>query len=799
LKFFILHLHLYLEIVVFMFTRKISKLLISAALSIVSITVYKNASAGELSSKAASELFAARQEYINAYQSLTNKSQKIEEFNTSAPNAILNLTGSAESLKKELFIQCEVDCIAIADSYDKMMSAKYEEKRSSLQRKIDEISNRFFGDAAREARWSQAREEVEHHFPNIEQEVLAEVQRKYGADYERAIAEARSAIQEEFSGIFSEYQNGLIAEYDRRFSQVVGELNARLTDEINQIKNRNTNEVNNIKNSCDIQQRECENKWQSAHRQRLNEIESWFKSRWNEIVNDEQCKMWGAWGQQAIQHQIQEAQIKVSNAQKQSYESCQIKCNNEIQSIVSRHQRTADDANNRAMNMVSQLSSKYQSICNRKKEELNQSIQQELDVYGKTLREQFSQRDLNSEEIQRITDIMSQEVQQEIVERCALLIRRCYFDKKAQASDLCQSLIAAENQNAEIEWEQFQQEAEEKYLVQITSIEESYQKRLKDVEERLYGAAGKIFEEYNQAQIAVNEAKRKFDEKGQKLVEAQSQEPNFMDELDEMDDSERTPSLFQALKESLINGFKNAIPIWTPTRDAMTAMDAIAAAAMEGRYEDIDENFNKVSQELVNLMRDTNDARYGFVIKPMIFEGWTKELERRKEAGLTLPRNHMQATERWTPEAALKVGYAKAEKIKDPTRKSKVITKAIRVSETIRKYNHLNPEGIYWSAHGYPDFKPYAIKSENGKPIIVEIELANPSNRQEDYRRASRKALEKGLIKEDDFQQYSSPRASDAFVWHHAEDGKTMILMPRDLHEAVPHSGGISKINERSL
>jgi len=680
-----------------------------------------------------------------------------------------------------------------------MIATKLAEKRSSLQRRIDEISNRFFGEAAKKARWNQAREEVGHHFPNIEQEVVEIVQRKYAADLERAIAEAQSAIQEEFSGILREYQEALLTDYDRRFSQLLVELHARLADEINQLQNRNNDEIDNIQRSCDVQQQECQNRWQSAHQRRMDEIESWFKRRWDEVVNDPYLKAWGSWGQMAIQNQIQEAQIEVANAQKQSHERCQIQCTNELESIVSRHQRTANDANNRVLQRESQLNSHYQSISDGKKEELNQSLQQELDAYVETLMKQFSQRDLNSPEIEIIADIMSRDAQKQIDERCELLIRQCFLNKEAQASDLCQSLIAVENQNAQIEWGQFQQEAEQRCLAQIANTKDSYQKRLRDAEARLFGAAGKIFEEYNQAQIVVNEAKRKFEEKGQKLVEAQSQEPNFMDELDEMAESEKTPSLFQVLKDALVNGFKNAIPIWTPTRDAMTAMDAIAAAAMEGRYEDIDENFNKVSQELVNLMRDTNDARYGFVIKPMIFEGWTKELERRKEAGLTLPRNHMQATERWTPEAALKVGYAKAEKIKDPTRKSKVITKAIRVSETIRKYNHLNPEGIYWSAHGYPDFKPYAIKSENGKPIIVEIELANPSNRQEDYRRASRKALEKGLIKEDDFQQYSSPRASDAFVWHHAEDGKTMILMPRDLHEAVPHSGGISKINERSL
>jgi A nuclease of the HNH/ENDO VII superfamily with conserved WHH len=31
------------------------------------------------------------------------------------------------------------------------------------------------------------------------------------------------------------------------------------------------------------------------------------------------------------------------------------------------------------------------------------------------------------------------------------------------------------------------------------------------------------------------------------------------------------------------------------------------------------------------------------------------------------------------------------------------------------------------------------------------------------------------------------------YTWHHLEDGKSMILVPRDLHDAVKHSGGVSR------
>lgn len=783
-----------------MYLGKLSQLCIAATLSLASLGGFHTAFGGELSSKAASELMAARQEYINAYQNLTNKSNKVNKMNKSAPSIIMGLTSSAEALANDLAQQCQADCMAIAESHDKMMAAKFEEKRSSLQIRIDEISNRFFSDAARQARWNQATQEVSHHFPNIEQEVAEIVKRKYAADFERAVEEARSAIQEEFSGALSEHRNALMAEYDRRFSEVLAELNARLTNEINQVQNSNSCEIDNMQRNCSAEQQQCQNRWQSAHRQRLNEIESWFSRRWDEIVNNPQYKMWGVWGQQAVQYQIQEAQQEAANAQRQSHERCQIQCNNELQAIVSRYQRAANEANSRARQRVSQVNAHYQSAADASKAELQEALQRESDAYAEALREEFSQRDLNSLEMQRIIETMSLDAEQQISERCELLIRQCFLSKEAQASDLCQSLMAAENQNAKIEWEQFQQEEGQKCLAQIASIEESYQKRLSEAQTRLYGAAGRIFEEYNQAQIAVNEAKRKFEEKGAKLVEAQSQEPNFMDELDEMEDSERTPSLLQALKEALVNGFKNAIPIWTPTKDAMTAMDAIATAAMEGRYEDIDENFNKVSQELANLMRDTNDARYGFVIKPMIFEALSKEVEKQfKEAGLSLPRNHGWANERVTKIKFLKDMNAKAEAIKDPQKRAVALEKIQTRAKIIEKYEHLNPEGIYWSAQGHPDFKPYAIKSENNHAIIVEIEMSNPENRNRDYRLAAKAALDKGLITQEQLTKYSKPAENDYFVWHHAEDGKTMVLMPRDLHKAIPHSGGISSIRNGSL
>jgi filamentous hemagglutinin len=37
----------------------------------------------------------------------------------------------------------------------------------------------------------------------------------------------------------------------------------------------------------------------------------------------------------------------------------------------------------------------------------------------------------------------------------------------------------------------------------------------------------------------------------------------------------------------------------------------------------------------------------------------------------------------------------------------------------------------------------------------------------------------------------------EGYVWHHVEDGETLILIPRDIHNAVRHTGGSAIIREK--
>nr|WP_285511283.1 HNH endonuclease [Streptomyces sp. NBRC 14336]WBO82443.1 HNH endonuclease [Streptomyces sp. SBE_14.2] len=77
-----------------------------------------------------------------------------------------------------------------------------------------------------------------------------------------------------------------------------------------------------------------------------------------------------------------------------------------------------------------------------------------------------------------------------------------------------------------------------------------------------------------------------------------------------------------------------------------------------------------------------------------------------------------------------------------------------------------------FATNGYPDFSPYSIKT-------VKIEGMTGI-----YARDARAA--------NWLAGYS--RTPRGYVWHHHEDALTMQLIPRDLHNAVQHTGGASTL-----
>lgn len=89
---------------------------------------------------------------------------------------------------------------------------------------------------------------------------------------------------------------------------------------------------------------------------------------------------------------------------------------------------------------------------------------------------------------------------------------------------------------------------------------------------------------------------------------------------------------------------------------------------------------------------------------------------------------------------------------------------------------------------GYPDFSEYvhAETSAAGQSVRaeVEVELSRVGNREQDFRSARDAMADKLGVSE-----YREPQG---YTWHHSEDGTTMQLIPSELHNNVPHSGGVS-------
>ncbi len=84
-------------------------------------------------------------------------------------------------------------------------------------------------------------------------------------------------------------------------------------------------------------------------------------------------------------------------------------------------------------------------------------------------------------------------------------------------------------------------------------------------------------------------------------------------------------------------------------------------------------------------------------------------------------------------------------------------------------------KGLKFTPEGYPDFAPYAMKLPNGGQT-VSIKLTGS--------RSADEALANAACK-----WTTTP---DDFIWHHLEDGTSMMLVPRDLH-TVAHTGGVAQ------
>lgn len=93
-----------------------------------------------------------------------------------------------------------------------------------------------------------------------------------------------------------------------------------------------------------------------------------------------------------------------------------------------------------------------------------------------------------------------------------------------------------------------------------------------------------------------------------------------------------------------------------------------------------------------------------------------------------------------------------------------------------RKY----PDGVRFTKDGYPDFSPYAKKTTTITPHF-------DGNHTTDFSTADRAA---GVT--------ARYRRENELTWHHHQDGTTLLLVPREIHDAVRHAGGVAIAKGRS-
>ena len=93
-------------------------------------------------------------------------------------------------------------------------------------------------------------------------------------------------------------------------------------------------------------------------------------------------------------------------------------------------------------------------------------------------------------------------------------------------------------------------------------------------------------------------------------------------------------------------------------------------------------------------------------------------------------------------------------------------------------YTDLDGNTVLYNSNGYPDFSPYKMTQADDVAGMTGVYSHNA-------------ALANAKV---GFK--STP---EGYVWHHVEDGKTMQLIPQDIHQHFPHTGGASGLRNGTL
>lgn len=91
-------------------------------------------------------------------------------------------------------------------------------------------------------------------------------------------------------------------------------------------------------------------------------------------------------------------------------------------------------------------------------------------------------------------------------------------------------------------------------------------------------------------------------------------------------------------------------------------------------------------------------------------------------------------------------------------------------------YTRSDGVAVTYDKEGYPDFTPYR------HPTVKDVQIEFTRDQKKDNKAADKAA---GITEK--------MRTDEKYTWHHHEDGKTMQLIKRDVHEDFFHTGGMAR------
>lgn len=96
--------------------------------------------------------------------------------------------------------------------------------------------------------------------------------------------------------------------------------------------------------------------------------------------------------------------------------------------------------------------------------------------------------------------------------------------------------------------------------------------------------------------------------------------------------------------------------------------------------------------------------------------------------------------------------------------------------------------------NGYPDFSNVSVGETKVEPFT--------DSRDKNFRQADEKLAEQWSNEKKDGKEWTARnvaewRKENGYTWHECEDCKTMQLVPKEIHNNTPHSGGISEIKKQ--